>query len=115
MKLRLWLREALFGNLLLKVLSLALAVLLFIVVHSERQSVVQGNVGVSYSVPAGRALEIKPPATLHVGVSGPVSRLQRFRIDDLGVVTIDLTEVKEGYFKFRDELLGLPPGLRVAF
>jgi len=115
MKVRQWIRQALFGNLVLKVLSLALAVLLFIVVHSERQSVVQGNVGVSYSAPAGRVLESKPPATLLVGVSGPVSRLQRFRIDDLAAVSIDLTDVKEGYFRFRDELLALPPGLRVAF
>jgi YbbR domain-containing protein len=115
MRIGQWIRQALFGNLLLKVLSVALAVVLFIVVHSEKQSVVQGTVGVSYSSPAGRLLESKPPATLLVGVAGPVSRLQRFHIEELPAVSIDLTDVKEGYFKFREELLALPSGLRLAF
>jgi YbbR domain-containing protein len=107
--------QALRRNLLLKVISLGLAVLLYVVVHSEKQSLVQGAVGVSYSPPAGKALAVKPPASLLVGVAGPVSRLQRFRIEDVPAVSIDLSGEKEGYFKFRDELLSLPVGLRVAF
>jgi YbbR domain-containing protein len=110
-----WLRRALLRNLALKLISLALALLLFVVVHSERQSLVQGALSVSYVPPSVKLLAQQPPATLRVGVTGPQSRIQRFRLEDLGPITIDLTAAREGYFRFKEDALALPIGLRVAF
>lgn len=110
-----WLRRALLSNLVLKLVSLALAVLLFVVVHSEKQATTQTSIDVAYTLPPGQLLSTRPPATVRVGVVGPISRLQRFRTEELGPLTLDLTNAKEGYFKFSDDLLVLPAGLKVAF
>ena len=79
-----WVRRAVFSNLALKLLSLALAALLFVLVHSEKHAPAQGGVPVTYGIPPGKVLVTKPPAVLRVGVTGPVSRVQRFRFEDLG-------------------------------
>jgi YbbR domain-containing protein len=107
-------RRAILRNLTLKIISVGLAVLLFVVVHSEKHSLVQGTVELSFSVPAGKLLSTKPPAVLRVGVTGPASRIQRFRFEDLGPLSVDLTGVQEGFFKFRESLFTLPVGLKVA-
>ncbi len=110
-----WVRRVLLKNLVLKILSVALAVLLFAVVHSEKSSMAQGDVAVSYSLPAGKLLLNKPPAVLRIGVIGPTFRLQRFRFEDVAAVTVNLNDVREGELKFRDEGVVLPAGLKVAF
>jgi hypothetical protein len=110
-----WLRRSLLSNLVLKLVSLALAVLLFVVVHSEKQATTQASIDVAYTLPPGQLLSTRPPTTVRVGVVGPISRLQRFRSEELGSLTLDLTNAREGYFKFNDDMLVLPAGLKVAF
>jgi YbbR domain-containing protein len=114
MTMRGWIRRAIFSNLVLKLLSLALAVLLFVVVHSERQATAQAVVNVDYTVPSGKVLASKPPTSVRIAVTGPLSRLQRFRVDELGPVNVDLSSASEGYFKFGDDLLAVPMGLKVV-
>jgi YbbR domain-containing protein len=110
-----WVRRAVFRNLTLKIVSLALALLLFVVVHSEKHSLAQGTVELTFSLPPGKLLAIKPPAVLRVGVTGPVSRVQRFRFEDLSPVSVDLAGAQNGFFKFPESLFTLPVGLKVAY
>ena len=110
-----WVRRALLKNLVLKMLSVALAVLLFAVVHSEKNSMAQGDVAVSYTLPAGKLLLHKPPGVLRIGVMGPTFRLQRFRFEEVTAVSVNLNSVREGELRFRDEWVQLPAGLKVAF
>lgn len=110
-----WVRRVLLRDLALKLISLALAVVLFAVVRSERHSLTQGSVTVTFKVPSGRVLVSRPPDTLRLGVTGPISRLQRFRFEDISPVTIDLTEASDGYYHFRPDQLPLPVGLKLSF
>ncbi len=106
---------ALTRNLPLKLISIVLAVLLYLVVHSEKQSLVQGVVSLRYQLPAGQLLTQKPPETLRIGVSGALSRVQRFRIEDIPPLTVDLAKARPGYFRFPDDLVPLPVGLKLTF
>ncbi len=108
------LREMLWGNFSLKLIALALALLLFALVRSEKESLAQGTVQLSFSPPPRKILSTKIPSHLRIGVVGPASRMQRFRFEDLAAVHINLSGVNEGYFEFSKDLVNLPGGLRVA-
>jgi YbbR domain-containing protein len=108
------LRRALFENLSLKLISLTLAIFLFVFVRAEKQSSSQGTLTVTFDPPPGRVLAEAPPQTLRVSVSGAASRMQRFRFEDLADLHIDLRGVPEGYYKFREDLLDLPPDVKVV-
>ena len=107
------LRKILWGNLSLKLIALALALLLFALVRAEKESLSQGTVQLSFSSPPRKILASKIPAHLRIGVLGPASRMQRFRFEDLAAVHINLSGVPEGYFEFSKDLVNLPGGLRV--
>ena len=104
----------LWGNLSLKLIALALALLLFALVRSEKESLAQGTVQLSFSPPPRKILASKIPSHLRIGVVGPASRMQRFRFEDLAAVHINFSGVSEGYFEFSKDLVNLPGGLRVA-
>lgn len=111
-----WVRRVLLKNLFFKIISLALAVLLFIVVHAEKHTLLQGILPITYTIPAGQLLLNKPPASIHIGVTGPISRMQHFRLEDLGNLNVDLATIKEGsYYRFHEEAIPLPSGLKIAF
>lgn len=112
--MRRWFHDLVFQNTALKLISLGLGLLLFFVVRSEKQSLAQGTVPLSYSTPAGRVLVDKLPGQLRVGVLGAASRMQRFRFEDLAGVHIDLASVKNNYLKFNPDMIRLPPGLKVV-
>jgi YbbR domain-containing protein len=57
----------------------------------------------------------KPPETLRIGVTGPLSRVQRFRIEDIPPITVELGQAGPGYFRFPEDLVPLPVGLKIAF
>lgn len=101
-------------NLVLKIISLALALLLFFLVRGEKQAMSQGVVRVTYTIPPGQVLASRFPSQLRVAIVGSASRMQRFRFEDLGDVHIDLTHIQEGYFTFSEDLFQLPPGLKVS-
>lgn len=111
---RSWLHRALFDNLLLKLVSLALALLIFVSVRAEKQSLAYGTVSVSFTAPPGRVLVSEPPDELQVSVLGPTSRIPRFRFEDIADVNIDLSSVPAGFLKFRPDMILLPPEFSVA-
>ena len=109
-----FLSRILLGNASLKLLALALALLLFALVRSEKESLAQGTVQLSFSPPPRMIVSSKIPEHLRIGVVGPASRMQRFRFEDLAAVHIDLAGVPEGYFEFSKDLVNLPGGFKVA-
>lgn len=108
------LRRLLLENLSFKLISIVLALLFFVMVRSEEPSLAQGTVRVSYFPPSGKILKTSLPKTVQVAVQGGASRMQRFRFEDLSEVNIDLSRVREGYFKFSPDLIQLPRGLKVT-
>jgi YbbR domain-containing protein len=88
--------------------------LLYNLVRTEKQAVAHGTVAVSFTVPEGKVLVSNPPQSLHIGLLGPASRIQRLRFEDLAAVTIDLGGMAEGYLKFKPSMLHLPAGLSLA-
>jgi YbbR domain-containing protein len=113
--MRRWLHHVLGRNLAFKALSLALALLLFVLVHQEKRTLAHGLINLSYTLPPGKALVTPAPSTLSVGITGPASRMRRFRFDEVPAVAINLAGVGEGYFGFREKMLGLPEGFKVSF
>ncbi len=108
------LRKLLFENLVLKIISLALAVALFTLVRAEKRSLAYGTVRVSFTPPTGRLLVGEVPRQLQLSVLGPSSRIPRFRFEDLVAVNVDLSSVTPGYLKFLPEMIRLPRGFVVS-
>ncbi|MCB9557685.1 MAG: hypothetical protein H6707_16365 [Deltaproteobacteria bacterium] len=103
-----------FHNLPLKLVSLALAVLLFVLVRSEKSSIAHGMVPISVLSAEDKILVSTPPRVVYVSVRGPASMVQRFRFEDIPQVTIDLGRVQPGFYRFRDNMVSLPAGLSVT-
>jgi YbbR domain-containing protein len=112
--MRQFLRRFFLDNLALKVLSLSLAVTLFVLVKGERDAQTGGFVKVIYSFPADRVLMTDPPERVRVSVRGPWSRINRFDEHELDPIRVDLNTSFSGDFKFQDDMVKLPQGLRVA-
>ncbi|HEY3353675.1 MAG TPA: CdaR family protein [Polyangia bacterium] len=108
------LRRLFLDNLALKVLSLSLAVTLFVLVKGERDAQTGGFVKVIYSYPADRVLMTDPPDRVRLSVRGPWSRINRFDEHELDPIRVDLGTAASGEFKFQDDMVKLPQGLRVA-
>jgi len=101
-------------NLALKVLSLSLAVTLLVLVRGEKDAQTGGFVKVIYSYPSERVLMTDPPDRVRISVRGPWSRINRFDEHELDPIRVDLGNTATGEFKFQDDMVKLPQGLRVA-
>ena len=97
----------------LKIVSLIIAVTLFVIVRSDKDAATGVYVKVIYTLPQDRVLVSDPPGEVRVGVRGPWTRLQRF--DERGVepIRVDLKDAKDGLLRFDEGEVKLPPGLRV--
>lgn len=100
----------------LRVVALAIAVGLFVVVRGERRVTVSFAVPVAPRLPPALAVAQQPlPADVSVTVSGPWSRIRAIEIADLGPAVIDLTRAGPGVVPWavRPEALRVPRGVRV--
>ena len=107
-------RRLVVENFSLKLISITLALLLFFMVRAEKPFLAQGTVRVTYQPPSGMLLRDDLPTTVRVAVQGGASRMQRFRFEDLAEVHINLTREQEGYYKFTEDLIHVPRGLKVT-
>lgn len=98
----------------LKLVSLALAVVLFVVVRGDKDAATGTFVKVIYVLPKDRVLVSDPVGELRVSIRGPWTRVSRFDERDLDPVRVDLTAAKSGDFRFSEDMIKLPVGLRVA-
>lgn len=99
----------------LRLLSIAMAAALLIVVHGERRVSYTFSVPLEARLPAGLEPSLPLPGSLRVSVSGPWARLRSLEGRDLGPVTIDLSRTGPGVASWfvRPESLHLPSGVRV--
>src|SRR5262245_43994804 len=107
------LRRAFTENLSLKLASLAITLVLFLVVRGDRGAETTVHAKVVYLHPTDRVLMSEPVPELRITVRGPKGRLGRLDERDLEAVQVDLREAQGGELRFSEEMVRLPPGLRV--
>jgi YbbR domain-containing protein len=99
---------------LLKGVSLALAMVLFVVVRGDKDAATGGFVKVIYLLPKDKVLTSDPAAELKISVRGPWTRVSRFDEHDVEPVRVDLQSVPSGDFRFGEDMIKLPVGLRLS-
>jgi hypothetical protein len=109
-----FLARALLDELPLKVVSMVIAVTLFILVRSDKDATAGAYVKVLYTLPENRVLMTEPPPEVRVVVRGPGTRLQRFDDRDLDPIQVDLRSETGPLLHFDETMVKLPVGLRVA-
>jgi hypothetical protein len=99
----------------LKLLSLAMAAALLVVVRGERRASWTVIVPLEARLPEGLEPAAPLPDSLRVSLSGPWARLRSLEGSDIGPVTIDLSRTGAGVASWfvRPESLRLPSGVRV--
>ena len=113
---RRWVHGALFDNLALKFLSIVLAVTVFLLVNTDRDSEITVRVGVSYTLPDDKVLTATDRTdAVQVIVRGPWRRLHL--VDDqhpIPPIDLDLRHASAGELVLTPELVHVPAGLEVA-
>ena len=109
-----FLRRALLENALLKAISLALAIALFVFVRADKEAVSGVFFKVLYVYPTDRVLVSDTVPELRVSVRGPYARVNRLDEHALPPVRVDLRDAREGDLRFSEELIQLPAGMRVV-
>src|SRR5438105_15509663 len=106
--------KGLFDELPLKVVSLIIAITLFVIVRSDKDASTAAYVKVVYTLPADRVLTSEPVGEVRIGVRGPWTRLSHF--DERGVppITVDCQNraAMECTLRFDVGMLKMPAGLR---
>ncbi len=99
----------------LRLVALAIALGLFVIVRGERQVTVAFTVPLATKLPPAMELAGPLPSDVTVSVSGPWSRLRPVDGDELGPAVVDLTRAGPGLVPWvvRPEALHLPHGVRV--
>ncbi len=110
-----FLKRAFTEHLALKVLSLGLALVLFLIVRADKDAVAFGYVVVHYQFDrSGYVLTSKPPRQLRIRVVGPWSKVNRFDDRQLKPLRLKVEGGKKQSISFQPEMFKVPRGLRVA-
>jgi hypothetical protein len=99
----------------LRLLSVGIALGLFLFVRGERQVEHRYTTRIEVQLPDGLTPATRLPSRLSVTLSGPWARLRSLKGSTLGPVTLDLSQTGPGITSWfvRPESLRLPPGVRV--
>lgn len=97
----------------IKVLSMVLAVTLFVLVRNDKDSTSGAYVKVMYNVPEDKVLVSDPPGEVKVSLRGPWAQLQHLE-RTLEPIHIDLTKQHGPDVRIDEDLLKLPNGVRAA-
>lgn len=103
-------------NWTLKLISLALALLLWVFIMGERRVEVGYRVPLEIqNMPDGLMVANEVPSVIDVRISGPRTLLAKISTNDISIL-VDLTDLQPGLttFKRLEERLNLPNGLRVT-
>jgi YbbR domain-containing protein len=98
----------------LKIVSLVIAVTLFVIVRGDKDAATAAYVRVIYTLPQDKVLVSDPPGEVRVGVRGPWTRLQRFDERAVEPIRVELKDAPDGAVHFDETMVKLPVGLRVA-
>jgi YbbR domain-containing protein len=97
----------------IKVLSMVLAVTLFVLVRTDKDATSGAYVKVIYTMPEDRVLVSDPVPEVKISLRGPWTKLQHLD-RQLEPVRIDLTRVHSGEVHIDEDMLKLPAGVRVS-
>jgi YbbR domain-containing protein len=108
-------RRSFLENAGLKGLAFVLAVTIFILVRSEKETERTVKVGVAYAQLEGRELVSEVPDNIDVWVRGPWTRIKRLDPAQIPPIAIDLNKVTDGEFSVEESAIHLPVvGLHVV-
>jgi YbbR domain-containing protein len=97
----------------LKLLSLVLAITLFVLVRNDKDATSGAYVKVIYTLPEDRVLVSDPVPEVKVSVRGPWTKLQHLD-RSIEPIRVDLTKTHAPDVRIDDDLVKLPAGVRVA-
>ncbi len=115
-----WLHAALFENVALKFLSLVLAVTVFLLVNTDRDSEISTKVALAYqSLPADKVLVSDRLEDVEVTIRGSWRRVRAFDEHKIEPIAIDLSRAPTGDIEITPDMIRtasgkLPVGLSVA-
>ncbi len=110
-----FLRRAFTEHVGLKLLSLGLAMSLFLIVRAEKDAVATGYVMVEYKYDATKwVMTSKPPRQLRISVRGGWSKVNRFDDREIKAIKINVEATKKEVIAFSPDMIRLPKGLRVV-
>jgi hypothetical protein len=109
-----WLRAAATANLGLKLLSLILALTVYLLVNSDRDREITLHVGISYTLPEDKVLVSERIPDVRVTVRGPWRRLRRFDEREIERVNLDLRRISGGEVPITPDMVQVPAGLTVV-
>ncbi len=112
--LRDFLRRAFLDNAALKLVALLLSLTLFIVVRGDRDTAISFYLPVAYSETEGRVMTSRPVDGVRVTVTGPWTRVRKFDERQIEPLRVDLSKLADGEYVFAEDLIAVPPGLRVT-
>jgi YbbR domain-containing protein len=111
---RAFVRRALLDNAALKLVALLLSLTLFIVVRGDRDTSISFYLPVAYTETEGRVMTSRPVDSVRVTVAGPWTRVRKFDERQVEPLHVDLSKLPDGDYVFANDLIQLPPGLRVT-
>ncbi len=109
-----WLRGALVDNAALKLLSLILALTVYLLVNADETRNIKITVEIRPLYPPDKALVSEPVREVEVTIRGPIRRIKRWDDREIGRIDLDLTNVQSGEVPITPDLIPLPRGLEVV-
>jgi YbbR domain-containing protein len=97
----------------IKILSMVLAVTLFVLVRNDKDATSGAYVKVIYTLPEDRVLVSDPVPEIKVAVRGPWTKLQHLD-RSLEAIHIDLTRVHTPDVRIDEDMIKVPAGVRVS-
>ena len=111
---RRWIRGALLDNLGLKILSLVLAVTVFLLVNTDKEREIRVRAFLEYKYPADKVLISDRLDEVTLTIKGPWRRLRNFDERELNRIMLDLSTAPTGEVPIEQSQVSLPPGLSVV-
>lgn len=108
-----WLRGALVDNAGLKLLSLILALTVYLLVNTDDTRDITARVRVAYLLPADKAPVAELVDEVEVRIRGPWRRIKRFDEREIDRIDLDLTNVQSGEVAISPDRIHLPRGLEL--
>jgi YbbR domain-containing protein len=101
-------------NALLKLVSLVLALVLFVVVRGDKDAATSAYAKVVYVLPEDRVLMTDPVPEVRLGLRGPWTRVSRLDEREIAPIRVNLTSARDGEVSFTEDMISLPVGLHLA-
>lgn len=108
------LRGALVDNAGLKIVSVILALTVYLLVNTDEYREINARVSVAYVLPSDKALVSERIDEVQVTIRGPWRRIKRFDEREIDRITLDLTDVAGGEVAITRDMIDLPRGLEIT-